>query len=159
LPITFGIDPGIATTGYGIIEENKGEISCLAHGCISTKPGVQSTRLAILHRELQELLRTYQPSCIAVEQLYFSKNTTTALTVSEARGVILLTAALLSIPVFEYTPKQVKLAVTGSGSAKKQQMQAMVARILRLHSIPKSDDAADGLAIALCHIQMHRGKI
>jgi crossover junction endodeoxyribonuclease RuvC len=159
LSIIFGIDPGIATTGYGIIEENKGHLSFLAHGCITTKPGEQSKRLAILHQELQELLRTYQPSCIAVEQLYFSKNTTTALSVSEARGVILLTAALLSIPVFEYTPKQVKLAVTGSGSADKHQMQAMVTRILRLHSIPKPDDAADGLAIALCHIQMHRGKM
>jgi len=159
LSIIFGIDPGIATTGYGIIEENSGNLSFLAHGCIITKPGDQSKRLAILHQELHELLCTYQPSCIAVEQLYFSKNTTTALIVSEARGVILLTAALLSIPVFEYTPKQVKLAVTGSGSADKHQMQAMVARILRLDSIPKPDDAADGLAIALCHIQMYRGKI
>ena len=159
MSIIFGIDPGIATTGYGIIEENRGEMSSLAHGCISIKPGEQSKRLAILHQELQDLLRTFQPSCLAVEQLYFSKNTTTALTVSEARGVILLTAALFSIPVFEYTPKQVKLAVTGSGSANKQQMQNMVARILHLPSIPKPDDVADGLAIALCHIQMHRGKI
>ena len=159
MPIIFGVDPGIATTGYGIIDEKEGKMSSLAHGCISTKPGDQSRRLVILHQELQELLYTFQPSCIAVEQLYFSKNTTTALIVSEARGVILLTAALLSIPVFEYTPKQVKLAVTGSGSADKYQMQNMVARILQLDSVPKPDDAADGLAIALCHIQMHRGKM
>jgi len=159
LPIIFGVDPGIATTGYGIIDEKEGQTSSLAYGCICTKPGEQSKRLAILHQELHELLCTYQPSCIAVEQLYFSKNTTTALIVSEARGVILLTAAFLLIPVFEYTPKQVKLAVTGSGSADKHQMQTMVARILHLPSIPKPDDAADGLAIALCHIQMNRGKM
>ena len=157
VPIILGVDPGIARTGYGIVEEEKGKTVSLTYGCITTKPDEQSKRLAILHYELDELLRTYHPTCMAVEQLYFARNTTTALIVSEARGVILLTAALLEIPVFEYTPNQVKLAVTGSGSADKHQMQSMIARLLRLDSIPKPDDAADGLAVAMCHIQMHRG--
>ena len=157
MSIIFGVDPGIARTGYGAIEEKVGKTAPLTYGCIITKPDEQSYRLMILHHELEELLRIYQPSCVAVEQLYFARNTTTALIVSEARGVILLTAALLDIPVFEYTPNQVKLAVTGSGSADKRQVQTMMARLLGLHSIPKPDDAADGLAVALCHIQMRRG--
>ena len=155
--IVFGVDPGIAITGYGIVEEDKGKTIPLTYGCIITKPDEQSKRLAILHYKLNELLRAYQPTCMAVEQLYFARNTTTALIVSEARGVILLTAALLEIPVYEYTPNQVKLAVTGSGAADKHQMQTMVTRLLGLHSVPKPDDAADGLAVAMCHIQMHRG--
>lgn len=157
MSIIFGVDPGIARMGYGVIEEKMGKTTPLTYGCITTKPDEQSKRLMIVHHELAELLHTYQPACVAVEQLYFAKNTTTALIVSEARGVILLTAALLDIPTFEYTPNQVKLAVTGSGSADKHQMQTMMARLLGLHSIPKPDDAADGLAVALCHIQMHRG--
>ena len=157
MSIIFGVDPGIARTGYGIIEEKMGRTALLTYGCITTKPNDQSKRLMIVHHELKELLRFYQPACVAVEQLYFAKNTTTALIVSEARGVILLTAALFDVPVFEYTPNQVKLAVTGSGTADKQQIQTMIARLLGLHSIPKPDDAADGLAVALCHIQMHRG--
>lgn len=150
----LGIDPGFARCGYGIIgKEQHGPIA-YSWGCIETSPKTGETpiRLLVIFNALEDLITRYHPSSLACEILFFSRNTTTAMQVSEARGVILLAAAKYQIPVFEYTPKQVKLAVTGSGSADKKQIQMMIMRLLRLSEMPSPDDAADGLSLALCHL-------
>ncbi|NMC85410.1 MAG: crossover junction endodeoxyribonuclease RuvC [Anaerolineaceae bacterium] len=153
--LVIGLDPGTATTGYGIIEENdRKEIRLVTYGIIATPAGLAAEqRLLAINQQLSELLLLHRPDFGAVEKLFFQKNVTTAIAVGQARGVILLSLAQQSIPLAEYTPNEVKQAVTGYGSADKKQVQEMVRTILQLPAIPKPDDAADALAIALCHLQ------
>lgn len=149
--IILGIDPGTATTGYGIIEKEKNELAPLRFGCIETPRGLdQAIRLHILRKELLVILEKYTPTLAGVEQLFFAKNIKTALSVAEARGVVLETLHSKGLKILERTPLQVKQAVTGYGSADKIQVQKMVKVLLKLTDIPKPDDAADALAIAIC---------
>ena len=146
----LGIDPGTAITGYGVIERRGRGGVHIAHGCITThKDTPKEKRLLLLEQGMMALFREYKPDVVAVESLYFFKNLKTALPVSEARGVILLTIAKHKLPLYEFTPPQVKMSVTGYGKAEKKQMQKMVQLHLKLESLPKPDDAADALAVAL----------
>lgn len=149
--IILGIDPGIADTGYGVIKNNNNNLSCLDYGSIKTKAKTEmSSRLEIVSQELTKLIKKYEPDLIAVEQLFFCKNVKTALVVGQARGVILLTAKQNKTLLTEFTPLQVKQAVSAYGKASKTQVQRMVKIILNLEKIPQPDDAADALAIAIC---------
>ncbi len=149
--IILGIDPGYGITGFGIVEHAGSKIRCFAYGTIDTPVGTEfSQRLHILHLELKRLIEKYKPDLVAVEELFFSKNTKTAIKVAEARGVILLTATLAKIAVVEYTPNQVKQAISAYGKADKKQVQQMIKILLGLDKIPKPDDAADALAIGIC---------
>ena len=151
--IIIGIDPGLAIVGFGVIRKEENRIIPVSYGCIRTSSEKQNPRrLKEIYDEVIALFEKYTPCAVAVEKLFFTNNITSAMGVSEARGVIFLAAQQKNIPVIEYTPKQVKQAITGSGSADKKQMQEMIKRILDLDEIPKPDDAADGLSIALCHI-------
>jgi crossover junction endodeoxyribonuclease RuvC len=155
--IVLGIDPGTAITGYGLVREENGEAVALAYGAITTPSGLPlPDRLKLLQRNLAAVIEQYQPDQSAVEQLFFNKNVRTALAVGHARGVVLLTLAQANVPIYEYTPLEVKLAVTGSGRADKRQVQQMVTLLLSLSNIPKPDDVADALAIALCHLHSAR---
>ena len=148
----LGIDPGTATTGFGLIDKTGTKLTKLDAGVISTpKSEPMEQRLKMLFDDLTDLVKTHKPKYIAVEKLFFTNNITTAMTVSQARGVVLLVAAQQGIELAEYTPLQVKMSVTGYGQANKKQVQEMVKKILKLSSIPKPDDAADALAIAICH--------
>lgn len=147
-----GIDPGLGRLGWGIIEERGSTVTTLAYDCIET-PGKTSDeiRLHQIYEQLTVLLDRYQPEVMAVEELFFSKNVTTAFQVGQARGVVLLVAAQRSIPVVSYSPGAVKVAVTGYGKAEKKQVAQMVKVILKLSKLPKLDDTTDALAIALTH--------
>lgn len=148
----IGIDPGIATTGYGIIDSDGNKSSMLTFGCVKTSSELLvPERLEKVYNELAEILLTYKPDVMAVEKLFFSRNSNSAMQVGEARGVALLTGRLAGLDVFEYTPLQVKQSVVGYGRADKAQVQQMVKILLALTKIPRPDDAADALAIALCH--------
>ncbi len=149
--IVLGIDPGIADTGYGIISEESGKISCLVYGTIKTL-STQSlpNRLTTLYTELDKIIKKYKPQFTAVEQLFFNKNVRTALIVGQARGVALLALANNKLPIVEFTPSQVKQAVSSYGKASKAQVQKMVKMILKLDKLPQPDDAADALAVAIC---------
>lgn len=152
-PITLGIDPGTATLGYGVISGDTAPMA-IDYGVIETKPDADmADRLLDLHAGVSRLIEQHHPDIVAVEQLFFARNVTTALSVGQARGVILLAAAQHGVRVTEYTPMQVKQAVVGYGKADKQQMQEMVRIILNLATQPTPDDAADALAVALCHAQ------
>lgn len=149
--IILGIDPGIADTGFGVIKEERGELSCLDYGSIVTKAKTPlPDRLEILYQELSSIIKKYQPDIIGVEDLFFCKNVKTALIVGQARGVVLLTAKLYNKPLAEFTPLQIKQAVSAYGKAGKKQVQEMVKLLLNLKEIPKPDDAADALAVAIC---------
>jgi crossover junction endodeoxyribonuclease RuvC len=154
----LGIDPGIATTGFGVVDGELGGTPVLVeYGTIRTTPPTpMPERLLELHRALGELIASAHPDAVAVEELFFASNASTALIVGQARGVILLAAAEAAIAVHEYKPTEVKQALTGYGGAEKRQMQEMVRLVLGLSEIPRPDDAADGVAIALCHLQMAR---
>lgn len=155
--IILGIDPGTATTGYGVIDSDKGKIKAVEHGCILTKANQNlETRLIIIFDELSEIIKKFKPEMVAVEELFFASNAKTAISVGHARGVILLACSKAKVPVYEYTPLQVKQAICGYGRGDKQQIQKMVKALLNLEEIPKPDDAADGLAIAICHANSHR---
>ena len=156
--IILGIDPGLATMGYGVINSLKGNYSVIDYGVVTTpKERTLPERLQQLEDGVKELIETYRPDNVSIEELFFSKNITTGIPVAEARGVILLTAVkALGKEVYEYTPKQIKQAVTGYGGADKIQMQHMVQTLLRLKSVPRPDDAADALAVAICHAQTSR---
>ena len=156
--LVLGIDPGTATTGFGLVQETpQGQLEMVHYGVILTPAGeLQENRLLMLHRELNELILLHRPQSAAVEKLFFQRNVTTAIAVGQARGVILLSLAEAGIPVFEYNPMQVKQAVCGYGSAGKAQVQQMVKALLGLEEIPKPDDAADALAIAICHTHSSR---
>ncbi len=149
--ITLGIDPGTALLGYGVID-GVDELNVVEFGTVRTSnEQSHSQRLEILFDAICEILSDFRPDVIAVEQLFFARNVSTALAVGEARGVTLLAAARQQVPVFEYKPSEVKLAVAGHGGADKQQIQEMVRVLLRLDQIPTPDDAADALAVAICH--------
>jgi crossover junction endodeoxyribonuclease RuvC len=156
--IVVGIDPGLARVGYGVLEKTGNRTGYISHGCITTSGGnnTHEIRLQQIYNEITVLLKKHRPGCAAIEKLFFTKNITSAMGVAEVRGVILLACAEMGLPVTEYTPNQVKQAVTGSGRADKKQVQEMIKRLLALDEVPTPDDAADGLSIALCHIHMMR---
>ncbi len=148
----LGIDPGTATTGYGIVETDGETLVPIVHGVITTSPALPlSCRLKQLHTQLLDLIRVYGPTQAAVEELFFSRNARTAMAVGHARGVVLLGLADARLPISEYTPTQVKQATTGYGGATKEQVQEMVRLLLGLDYSPHPDDAADALAVAICH--------
>ena len=148
----LGIDPGVAIVGFGIIESERNTQSLVRCGVITTPAHTQlSYRLHSIYMDLTELISVFKPDAIAIEELFFNTNLTTGISVAQARGVILLACYQSGIPVFEYTPLQVKQAVVGYGRAEKAQVMDMVKRILKLQDVPKPDDAADAVAIALCH--------
>ena len=148
----LGIDPGIAIVGFGLIESNRGSVRMLQYGAVTTEAGLPlATRLVQIENDMPALIAQLKPDEIAVEELFFSKNITTGIAVAHGRGVILCTAERLGVPIFEYTPMQVKQAVAGYGLADKKQVMDMTKRLLKLKAVPKPDDAADALAIAICH--------
>ena len=147
----LGIDPGTATTGYGVISQKKNEPKLVDFGVISTKKSLSDAqRLEILANDIQQLIKKYKPSAVGVEKLFFTTNQKTVMTVSQARGAVLLVCQQKKIPIFEFTPLQVKSFICGYGKADKKQVQYMVQKTFRLKNPPKPDDAADALAIALC---------
>ena len=149
--IIFGLDPGFAITGYGVVEKLGNKYKVLDYGVITTKAGLDlSVRLNIMYEEIVRKFNQYNPDYVAMEELFFCKNITTGIAVAHGRGVLLLAIAQMGKPFYEYTPLQIKQAITGYGKADKKQMQKMVQVLLNLDSIPKPDDAADALAVALC---------
>lgn len=150
--IILGIDPGYAIVGFGVLNASRGQSSLLRCGVITTSAGIPMPgRLLRISEDLEELIHQFHPDAIAVEELFFNTNVTTGIGVAQARGVILVTAERMGVPVFEYTPLQVKQAVAGYGRADKRQVMEMTRRLLRLAAVPKPDDAADAVAIGLCH--------
>ncbi len=151
--VVLGIDPGTAITGYGVVRDLHGQAQALDYGVIRTPANQElALRLVTIYAALNDLLDRHRPDAVAVEEVFFSKNARTALSVGHARGVVLLAVAQRGIPLFHYKPTQVKQAVTGYGGADKRQVQEMVRMLLGLDAIPRPDDAADALAIALCHL-------
>jgi crossover junction endodeoxyribonuclease RuvC len=150
--IVLGIDPGVANTGYGIVALDRGRLVALDGGVVETAAGLDAgARLARIHKRVGELMDGYRPDAVAVEDLYFGANVTSALAVGQARGVVLLAAGQRGVPCASYTPQQVKGAVCGSGRAAKDQVQRMVQSLLSLDALPRPDHAADALAVAICH--------
>lgn len=150
--IIMGIDPGFAITGYGVVKYEGNRFSVIDYGAVTTEATMKmSERLLHLHESLKELINRHKPDAVSIEELFFNKNIKTALNVGHGRGVALLTAAQSGIPVFEYTPLQVKQSVVGYGRAEKAQVQQMVKVLLNLSTVPKPDDVADALAVAICH--------
>ena len=157
--IAVGIDPGTARTGYGLVRETEAGLSLVTYGVIETPAGSPlPQRLQTIYRELRSLLTLHSPQAGAVEKLFFARNVTTAMTVGQARGVAMLALADAGVTVAEYTPLEVKQAVAGYGRADKPQMQAMVRMLLELDEAPRPDDAADALAVAICHLHSARMK-
>ena len=156
----LGIDPGYAIVGYGVIDYDKSRFSVVNYGAITTASGSRfEERLAEIYSDLCSLIEVYKPEFIAVERIFFTTNQKTAIDVSQARGVILLAAVQNSVEIAEYTPLQVKQAVTGYGKAEKNQVQEMTKRILNLKTVPKPDDTADALAIAICHAHTYNSNM
>lgn len=152
--IILGVDPGYAIVGYGLVRMQNGRYQPLEHGAVVTKAGEDfNRRLEIIYDSLSEILQKWKPDAFSIEKLFFHTNQKTVIYVAEARGVILLAAKKAGVPVFEYTPLQVKTAVTGYGRAEKFQVQEMTRRLLCLKEVPKPDDTADALAMAICHGQ------
>ena len=150
--IILGIDPGVATIGFGLVRAERNRNQLLRYGVITTPPGIPlSNRLLQISNDMEELIHAFHPDEMAVEELFFTKNITTGIAVAPGRGVILLAAEKLGVPVFEYTPMQVKQAVVGYGKAEKRQVMLMTQHLLHMKEIPKPDDAADALALAICH--------
>jgi crossover junction endodeoxyribonuclease RuvC len=151
--IILGIDPGLAIVGYGVIKvRSRQDMDCISYGCIRTEAGYPvSTRLQVIYEDMLQLLERYQPDQVAIERLYFKQNITTGIQVACAMGVILLALQQKGLIPSEYNPNQVKSRILGHGHAEKHQIQYMVQKVLKLDEKPKPDDAADGLAVALCH--------
>ena len=150
--VILGIDPGVAIVGYGVVECVSGNFRCLEYGCITTPAHtLLEDRLSEIYQGMQELISRHRPDCMSVEELFFNTNQKTAVDVAQARGVILLAANQARLPIYEYTPLQVKSAVVGYGRAEKQQVMYMVRQYLHMKETPKPDDAADAIAIAICH--------
>ena len=148
----LGIDPGYGITGFGLIEAQRGQYRFLQCGAITTPAGMDfSARLEIIYEDMRKLLEMAKPDAVAIEELFFGQNVTTGIGVAQRRGVILLAIRQAGLPVFSYKPMQVKQAVVGYGNATKHQVQDMTKRLLQLSAMPKPDDAADAIAIALCH--------
>jgi crossover junction endodeoxyribonuclease RuvC len=153
----LGLDPGTATTGYGIVDVVEGEFTAVTYGVIKTPAQTpMPQRLQQIQQELQQLLDEYQPDSVGIEEVFFGRNVTTAITVGQARGVLLLTIANAGLPIGEYSPPKIKDAVTGYGKADKAQVQLMVRNLLDLEETPRPDDAADGLAVAITHYHYQR---
>jgi len=150
--IVLGIDPGYATTGFGVLRAERGEAQLLNYGTITTPADLPfSERLVMLYDDMMQLIDTVKPDAAAVEELFFGNNVTTGIGVGHARGVILLAIAKSGVPFFEYTPNEVKQAVVGYGGAEKRQVMDMTRRLLKMEKVARPDDAADAIAIALCH--------
>lgn len=148
----LGIDPGIATIGFGLLTSERGQVHMGTYGAITTSAGLPlSRRLYQISRDMEELIGQLHPDVISIEELFFNTNITTGIAVAHGRGVILCAAEKCGIPLYEYTPSQVKLAVVGYGKAEKRQVMDMTRRLLKLKAVPRPDDAADALALALCH--------
>ena len=148
----LGIDPGVATVGFGVIEAQAGRQQMIQYGAITTPAGQPlAARLVQIAQDMETLITQFQPDEMSIEELFFSKNITTGIAVAHGRGVILCTAEKMGVPIYEYTPMQIKLAVTGNGHADKKQVQQMVKLLLNLKTVPKPDDAADALGAAICH--------
>ena len=148
----MGIDPGVATIGFGVVDAERGKQQLVRYGVITTPAGIPlSSRLLQISQDMAELLGQFRPEEVAVEELFFTKNITTGIAVAHGRGVILLELERAGVPVYGYTPMQVKQAVAGYGKAEKRQVMAMTARLLKMKDVPKPDDAADALALAICH--------
>lgn len=158
MTLAIGIDPGTATTGYGLVRLAwDGSLVAVKYGVITTpKDASPPVRLELIYDQLGDIIREYKPETAAVEKLFFARNVTTGIAVGQARGVVMLALQKAGIETFEYTPKEVKNAVVGYGSAEKRQVQEMVRALLQLDSIPKPDDAADALAIAITHLNTKR---
>ncbi len=156
--LSLGIDPGTATIGYGLVREfNDGSLQAITYGVIKTPPSAPMwERLKLIYDDLSALIDRYQPERAGVEELFFAKNVTTAITVAQGRGVILLALAIAAVPITEYKPNQIKQAISGYGGAKKPQMQEMTRILLGLDTIPRPDDAADALAVAITDIHSAR---
>lgn len=155
--LVLGIDPGLATTGFAVVLEKDGKAHLQTYGCIRTPAGMlEADRLVLLYRGVHELISSHGVHCLAIEKLFFNTNVTTALSVGQARGVILLAAAQTGTAIAEYTPLQVKQAVAGYGRAEKGQVQRMVQSLLGLKEVLRPNDAADAAAICLCHLQSYR---
>lgn len=156
----LGIDPGYAIVGFGILQAQRGQARLVRCGAINTPAGVpMPRRLVQIQEDLETLIHTFSPDVMAIEELFFNTNVTTAIGVAQARGVILMTAAKLGVEIFEYSPSQVKQAVVGYGKAEKHQVMEMTRRLLGLAAVPKPDDAADAVAIALCHARSHTSRL
>ncbi len=156
--LILGFDPGLATLGYGVIQTDGFRHSLVTYGIVSTPAGMETPkRLCSIYGDVSWLIDKYKPDAIAVEELFFNQNVTTAINVAQARGVLLAACSCKTDQLYEYTPLQVKQAVVGYGRAEKKQVQTMVASLLGLNAIPKPDDAADALAVAICHA--HSGKM
>ncbi len=150
--VILGIDPGYAIVGYGVVDYRGNRFGVIEYGAVTTDAGkLFSTRLIDIYHDICEIIKRTHPDALSIEKLFFNTNTTTAIDVAQARGVILLAATQNGIPVYEYTPLQVKSSVTGYGRAEKKQVMEMIKSILRLEKIPKPDDTADALALAVCH--------
>lgn len=148
----LGIDPGIATIGFGLVEAERGQMKMVTYGAITTPAGLPlSKRLYQISQDMEDLIGQLKPDVISIEELFFNANITTGIAVAHGRGVILCAAEKCGIPLFEYTPSQVKIAVVGYGKAEKRQVMDMTRRLLHLKAVPRPDDAADALALALCH--------
>ena len=148
----LGIDPGFATIGFGLVAAEGGSVQMLRYGAITTPAGMEfPKRLRLVYQDTTELLQMLQPDAVAMEELFFNTNITTGIQVAHGRGILLLACEEYGVPIFEYTPSQVKQAVVGYGKAEKRQVMDMTRRLLHLKEIPRPDDAADGLALALCH--------
>jgi crossover junction endodeoxyribonuclease RuvC len=158
MTLVLGIDPGTATTGYGLVRDRAdGSLESVTYGTIQTPAGMPAhQRLSILFHQITELLLLHRPDGVAVEKLFFQRNVSTAIAVGQARGVVMLAISEAGLDVAEYTPNEIKQAVTGYGSAGKRQVQEMVRTLLVLAEIPKPDDAADALAIAITHLNTRR---
>lgn len=158
--VILGIDPGFAIVGFGLLRSEPGKQALLNCGAITTPAGLPlPTRLLQIQRDMDQLLEIFHPDAMAVEELFFSNNITTGIGVAQARGVILVAAERAGVPIYEYTPSEVKLAVTGYGKAEKRQVMDMTKRLLSLKSVPKPDDAADAVAIALCHARSNTSRL
>ncbi len=150
--IILGMDPGLAISGYGIVEYVGNKFKMIEYGAVTTESTMPfPLRLKYIYESYMDMIDKYKPDAIAIEELFYNKNVKTAIAVGEARGVHLLVGALKDVPMYEYTPLQIKQGIVGYGRAEKKQVQEMVKLILKLDSIPKPDDAADGLAVAICH--------
>ncbi len=154
----LGIDPGYAIVGYGIVDYNRCRFSVAGYGAITTKAGIPfESRLADIYSDMNEIITKYKPDAMSIEKLYFNTNTTTAIDVAQARGVIVLSAKQNGVAISEYTPLQVKQAITGYGRAEKHQVMEMVKNFLKLSKVPKPDDTSDALALAICHAHYSGG--
>ena len=158
--VVLGIDPGFAIVGFGLLRSEQGRQTLLSCGAITIKAGQPlPARLLQIENDMAQLFDTFHPDAMAIEELFFNNNVTTGIGVAQARGVILAAAERAEVPIYEYTPSEVKLAITGYGRAEKRQIMDMVKRLLNLKSVPKPDDAADAVAIALCHTRSFTSRL